>query len=214
MDPFYFALRKQCTTITLAAKKIISFRWKPFSSFAFLLCHQFHKKVNIAQWKAALDLISFSCVCVFIRSKIFITLSLLSFVSMPPSYDEQCSYLSSSLHLWKKGCRVVGTNSCASKGRSTSLPLRKSCFNISRISKQSIVFFFSLEFQVESFTMCPAKCAAIIVQANTMEYLRVTDVLASSNVRFVDRAITCAKQKRRANALSTKPIGISAVHVG
>lgn len=55
-----------------------------------------------------------------------------------------------------------------------------------------------------------AKYAVIIVRVNIMVYLHVTDVLAFSNVQSADHGIMCAKQKRKAIALSIKRIEISA----
>lgn len=60
--------------------------------------------------------------------------------------------------------------------------------------------------------MCRAKCAVITVQANIMVYLRVTDVLAFLNVRYVDHGIMYAKQKPKDNVLLIKRIEISAEH--
>lgn len=57
--------------------------------------------------------------------------------------------------------------------------------------------------------MCRAKCAVITVRVNIMEYLRVTDVLAFSSVRYVDPEITYAKRKPKDNVWWIKRIGIS-----
>lgn len=82
---------------------------------------------------------------------------------------------------------------------------------VSKRNRFLLLLFF--QFQVEFYMMCHAKCAAITVRVNIMGYLRVTDVLVSLNVQYAVHGIMYAKQKQRANVLSTKRIEINAERV-